>query len=301
LTSFFNRIGEYLKLFRIKHYIKNLLIFIPLFFSVSFYDTLNILACIAGFIAFSLLSSIIYIINDIKDREKDKNHSTKRHRPLAAGTITKRNAVKAAIALFVLLLAVLCFMRSAYEIPYTGISVLVIYFAFNIAYSFGLKNIPLIDLVILASGYILRVLFGALIINVTVSFWLYLVITLGSFYLGLGKRRNEISRQETGTRKVLKLYSFNFLDKNMYVCQTLCIVFYALWSIDDATVQRLQTSAFVFTVPVVFLILLRYSLNIERESDGDPTAIVFQDKPLCILMLLYAVVSCLILYRAGIL
>jgi 4-hydroxybenzoate polyprenyltransferase len=173
------------------------------------------------------------------------------------------------------------------------------YFVLNIAYSFGAKNIPIVDIVILASGYILRVIFGGVIINVSISFWLYLVITLCAFYLGLGKRRNEIVHQKTDTRKVLQAYTYNFLDKNMYVCQTLCVVFYALWSIDTDTVTRFGTRAFVYTVPVVFLILLKYSLNIERDSDGDPTTILWEDKALFVLVALYAVLSIIIVCFRG--
>jgi hypothetical protein len=120
------------------------------------------------------------------------------------------------------------------------------------------------------------------------------MITLCAFYLGLGKRRNEIITQGTGTREVLKGYSYNFLDKNMYVCQTLCVVFYSFWSVDSSTVQRLNTHAFVFTVPVVFLILLKYSLNIERDSEGDPIDVLLQDKALCVLVGLYVVMSVII-------
>jgi 4-hydroxybenzoate polyprenyltransferase len=180
----------------------------------------------------------------------------------------------------------------------TGI--LAAYLVLNVLYSFGAKNIPIIDIVILASGYILRVVFGGLIINTGISFWLYLVITLGSFYIGFGKRRNEIiNEQEKDTREVIKSYSYNFLDKNMYACQVLCIVFYAFWSIDDTTVQRLRTSGFVFTVPFIFLILLQYSFDIERNSDGDPVTVLLKDKALIALVFVYVAASCIILYRSG--
>jgi 4-hydroxybenzoate polyprenyltransferase len=253
-----------------------------------------------GFISFSLLSSIVYIINDLKDIEKDKNHSTKRNRPLPAGTISTQNAVIAIVVLFILLAVAVFSLRLSQNIVY-GIGILGAYLLLNVLYSFGAKNIPIIDIVILASGYILRVVFGGLIINTGISFWLYLVITLGSFYIGFGKRRNEIIKQEKNTREVIKAYSYNFLDKNMYACQVLCIVFYAFWSIDGPTVQRLRTSSFVFTVPLVFLILLRYSFDIERNSDGDPVTVLLRDKALIALVFVYVAVSCIILYRSGVL
>jgi 4-hydroxybenzoate polyprenyltransferase len=243
-----------------------------------------------GFFAFSMLSSIVYVINDIKDVEQDKLHSLKRRRPLAAGLITKKKAALSLFCLFILLIVFVFFIKSSHGIYY-AVSILSVYFALNIFYSFGAKAIPIIDITILASGYILRVIFGGVIIGVGISFWLYLVITLCAFYFGLGKRRNELSKQEKNTRKVLNAYTYNFLDKNMYVCQTLCIVFYALWSIDSATVQRLHTTAFIFTVPLIFLILLKYSLNIEANSDGDPISILFQDKILFALVALYTAIS----------
>jgi hypothetical protein len=122
------------------------------------------------------------------------------------------------------------------------------------------------------------------------------VITLGAFYLGLGKRRNEISGNETGTRAVMKFYSHNFLDKNMYVCQALCVVFYALWSIDSITIERFHTSALIYTVPLVLIIFLKYSLNIETEYDGDPTSVILSDKILLALCLVYIICAFCIVY-----
>jgi 4-hydroxybenzoate polyprenyltransferase len=291
-------IKEYLKLFRVDHYIKNILIFIPLFFSLSFYKIHSVITCIAGFCVFSLLSSAVYMINDIKDREDDKNHSRKRERPLAAGTVSTEAAVK---SIFIFLTTAACLvyaMRLSGGVIYAA-GVLTAYLALNIAYSFGAKNIPIIDVIILASGYVLRVVFGGLIINVTISFWLYLVITLCAFYLGFGKRRNEIAQGETNARKVLQEYTYNFLDKNMYVCQTLCVVFYSLWSVDSGTIRRLRTSAFVYTVPLVFLIFLKYSMNIEQGSDGDPVPVLWKDKALFALIVLYAIISAAIVCLGG--
>jgi 4-hydroxybenzoate polyprenyltransferase len=296
--DFVKRVQEYAKLFRVAHYLKNLLVFIPLFFSLSFYEIDRAFACVMGFIVFSLLASVVYIINDLKDVEKDRGDDGKRKRPLAAGTISPRNAIKSIFILFIILIFIICFM----DIPqnkWPAVYVLTAYFALNIGYSFGAKHIPIIDITILASGYILRVVFGGIIVGVSISFWLYLVVLFCAFYLGLGKRRNEIIKQGESARPVLKGYTYNFLDKNMYVCQALCIVFYALWSIDDSTIQRMHTSSFVFTVPIVFLILLKYSLNVERSADGDPITVLTRDKSLCALIILY-VVAVIIIVLPGI-
>jgi len=289
---------HYLQLLRVKHWIKNILIFIPLFFSVSFFNTSLIAGTVFGFICFSLLSSIVYILNDIKDVEKDRLHSTKCRRPLASGEISVSHAIVVLVILSMLLFFLLSMLRiqENYLFNLKPIGLMLLYMALNIAYSWGLKNIPIVDVTILASGYIIRVLFGSMIIGVNISVWLYLVITLSAYYMGLGKRRNEITSNETETRAVMKLYSHNFLDKNMYVCQALCVVFYALWSIDSVTVERFHTSAFVYTIPVILIIFLKYSLNIETNIDGDPTSVLLGDKILLSLCGAYVICAFCIIY-----
>ncbi|GHV28797.1 decaprenyl-phosphate phosphoribosyltransferase [Spirochaetia bacterium] len=291
-------VKEYITLLRVKHYVKNTLVFVPLFFSLSFYEVKNVYTGIFGFIVFSLLSSIVYILNDIKDIEKDKLHTIKCKRPLAAGTISKRSAVITALFLFILI-GLIIILTGIYK-SVLALYVLGLYLVLNILYSYGLKNIPIIDIVILASGFVFRVIFGGLIIGVEISVWLYLVVTIGAFYMGFGKRRNEMLQQGKETRGVTKAYSYNFLDKNMYVCQTLCIVFYSLWSIDAVTVARFQSNAFVFTIPLVVVLLLKYSLSAEADSDGDPTTVLFHDKILIVLVLVYIASALFIINLAGI-
>jgi 4-hydroxybenzoate polyprenyltransferase len=292
------KVKQYLQLLRVHHWIKNALIFIPLFFSSNLLKTSLISGIVLGFICFSLLSSIVYIINDIRDIEKDRLHNTKCRRPLASGEITVPHAIVILIILSILLIVLLIMLRIQGTHLYNlkSIGLLLLYTVLNIAYSWGLKNIPIVDVTILASGYIIRVLFGSVIIGVNISVWLYLVITLGAYYMGLGKRRNEITANEMKTRAVMKFYSHNFLDKNMYVCQALCVVFYALWSIDSVTVERFHTSAFVYTIPVILIIFLKYSLNIETDTDGDPTSVLLGDKVLLSLCGIYVVCAFCIIY-----
>jgi 4-hydroxybenzoate polyprenyltransferase len=293
----FARIKDYAALLRVRHWIKNVLIFIPLFFNINIFYIPHILSTAFGFVCFSLLSSIVYILNDIKDIEKDRRHSTKCHRPLASGRIPVPHALVTVAVLSLILVGLLALLSNQNALyNFKSIGLLLAYMLLNIGYSWGLKNIPIVDVTILASGYVIRVLFGALIIGVDISVWLYLVITMGAYYLGLGKRRNEIAGAETEKRAVMRFYSHNFLDKNMYVCQTLCVVFYALWSIDSATVQKIHTNAFVYTIPLILIILLKYSLNIETNSDGDPTSVVLHDKTLLLLCAVYAICAFCILY-----
>jgi len=298
MANFIVKTRYYLQLLRVRHWIKNILVFMPLFFSLNFLNPSLLADTVFGFICFSLLSSVVYILNDIRDMEKDRLHSTKRLRPLASGKIPVPHAVAAMVILSVLLIAMLIMVRTHGNRLFSlkAIGLLLLYAILNLAYSWGLKNLPLADVTILASGYVIRVLFGAIIIGVNVSVWLYLVVTLGAYYMGLGKRRNELTGNETGTRTVMRLYSHNFLDKNMYVCQALCVVFYALWSIDFETVERLHTSAFVYTIPIVLIIFFKYSLNIEANADGDPTSVLLGDKVLIFLCVAYIICAFCIVY-----
>jgi 4-hydroxybenzoate polyprenyltransferase len=261
-----------------------------------------IVAMFLGFICFSLASSIVYILNDIRDIEKDRFHSVKCHRPLASGIIPLSNAVAVIVVLSFALVALLVISRLLGGDLYNhaAVGLLLLYVLLNIGYSCGLKNIPIIDIAVLASGYVIRVIFGALIIGVNISVWLCLVVTMGAFYLGMGKRRNELTGNEKGRREVMRFYTHNFLDKNMYVCQALCVVFYAFWSIDSTTIEKFNTSAFVYTTPFILIILLKYSLNIETETetDGDPTSVILLDKPLLFLCMAYIICAfCIVFFN----
>jgi 4-hydroxybenzoate polyprenyltransferase len=234
----------------------------------------------------------------MRDIEKDRLHNVKCRRPLASGEIPLSYAVISLVILSALLIFFLTMLWILGNRLYylKSIGLLLLYMLSNIGYSWGLKNIPIVDVTILALGYVIRVLFGALIIGVDISVWLYLVITMGAYYMGLGKRRNEITDNEEGKRDVMRFYSHNFLDKNMYVCQALCVVFYALWSIDPVTIEKFHTSAFIFTIPLIFIIFLKYSLNIETDIEGDPTSVLFSDKILLLLCVIYVICTFFIVY-----
>ncbi len=170
--------------------------------------------------------------------------------------------------------------------------VIVIYLFLNIAYSGGLKNIPIVDVLILTIGFVLRIVYGAVVSGVAVSGWLYLTVFSGALFLSLGKRRNEIrQRGQTGeTREVLRLYSDSFLDKNMYVSLGLTIVFYALWAMAQ---NSLWMTGSVLLVVAIFM---RYTLVLEGDSDGDPVEVVTHDTVLLVLALSYVLYLGVVLY-----
>ena len=283
---------HYLKLMRVHHYIKNFLVFAALACSGQLFHLEKLTAGIAAFIAFCMVSSVVYIINDIRDVEKDRKHPTKCKRPIAAGIVSVKSAW--GLAIILMLIAIACNFLTFHV---TSTLLLALYLVLNLAYSFGLKNVPIVDVTILVAGFLIRILYGAFVTEITISNWLYLTVIALAFYFALGKRRNELKQIGDGeTRQVLKAYPVNFLDKNMGMCLTLANVFYALWSMDEKTMSFYNNEYLIFTVPIVLLITMKYSLDIEGESDGDPVEVLLHDKVLLALCVLYLAVMFAILY-----
>ena len=205
---------KYLKLLRVKHYLKNCLIFLPLFFSGNFIKGEILLKSLLGFFIFCILASGIYIFNDLIDLEQDRQHPTKKNRPIASGVISKANAFLIMIVLFVLVVGAQFWLfnlkvYSYKEFLYSSIALLA-YFIINILYSKYLKNIPIVDVILLATCFVIRVLYGGVIISVEISGWLYLTILSISLYMSLGKRRGELKKSDKSSRKVLEYYSEAF-------------------------------------------------------------------------------------------
>ncbi len=276
---------KYLKLIRIKHWIKNLLIFIPVM-SAGVITATNLKLDILGFFAFSFASSFIYIINDIKDIEKDKQHPRKKLRPLASGQITKNRAI--IIAILLLILSIITNLFITKSIFNLSLYFLLAYIIINISYSFGLKNIAIIDIILLASGFILRVYYGASILNIEVSKWLFLTIMSASLFLGLGKRKKELLTNKN-TRNVLKEYNEEFLDKFQYLNLSMMFVFYSLWTLEQ------KNEYMYLTIPLLIIIFMKYSLIIEKSGEGDPTTILYQNKAFLLLCTVYATIMILLL------
>lgn len=289
------RILDIVRMMRPQHYIKNLLIFVSITFDRALFDFSSLFHVFGGFIAFSLLTSVVYIINDIKDAHADRQHELKRFRPIASGAVS----VPAASVIAGVLL-IISFGINAIAEPRFGRASLIMlaYLAVNLGYSMGLKHIPLLDVVLLVAGFLLRVLYGAALIDSTVSVWVYLTVITLSFYLGLGKRRNELKKigGEGAVRKVLQFYSYEFLDKFMYLCLTCAIVFYALWSADATIAAKYNTDKLVWTVPLVIVLLMKYSADIESDSYGDPVDVIIHDKVLLVLSGVFAIVMLLLIY-----
>ena len=270
------------------HVLKNVLVLMPAFFGG------RILAAgmpLLGFVSMSLASSAVYALNDVHDAPRDRLHPQKRSRPVASGEVSPAQAA---------LLAALCFALSValplgFGAPPVSLWPLLLYVAANLAYSLlGFKDIPIVDVTIVALGFVLRVMYGGLLAGVEVSSWLLLTVMMASYYMALGKRRNELRDTREQTRAVLTRYTYDFLDRQMYLFLTLTVAFYSLWSVDAHTAPHA-----VLTVPVVILLLMRYSLVVEGESDGDPTEVILHDRMLLALAAVYVVLMFGLIYMQG--
>ncbi len=292
---------HYLRLMRIKHYIKNLLIFFPLFFSERLKENGGsgkslIITTLLAFAAFCFICSFVYIFNDLCDVKNDRAHPTKKNRPIASGRVPVLNAVVLGGALLVVSAAILIFIKADI---YTWLCAIV-YILINIAYSKGLKNVPVFDIAILGAGYPIRIMYGGFVSGIPVSAWLFLTTLCISFYLGAGKRRGEYvkyraAREDSAeakvTRPVLYKYDLQYLESHMYLCLGLGIAFYSFWAMEKST-------ALIYTVPIVLLIIMKYNLLLygEKEVDGDPIETLFKSKGLILLMIIYAVYVLLFMY-----
>lgn len=288
--------GKYLRLMRVKHYIKNLLVFLPLIVSGKAINIEMISKVLMGFISFSLAASIIYIINDIYDVDYDRKNYKKKDRPIASGEISKKRAVEILFVLFIMVM-LLNIGRGNNLLSWI---ILFTYVIINIAYSIWLKNIPILDVSIIVAGFVLRVTYGGAVIGVSISNLMYLTIMMLSFYLAFGKRRNEILMYDNHARIVLKYYTKEFLDKMMYISLGLAITFYSLWCITPNEITN-ESRKLLWTIPIVLIILIRYCMNVEEENDGDPAEILLGDRPLLLLVSFYGVLLMGLIYSEPIL
>lgn len=284
---------KYIRLMRMHHYIKNLLICAPIFFAGRMLEIELWIKLIWAFLAFGMLSSLVYIINDIRDAENDRRHPTKCKRPIASGEISEKSAEMFAAVLVVLI--VLCCICGGFGIHTVG--TMAFYLALNLLYSFGLKNYPVVDIAILASGFVLRLILGSTVTGIEVSDWLYLTVTMAAFYFALGKRRNEwIKYGGSDTRKVLKAYNKSFLNSMMYMCLSLTLVFYSMWTVESG--HGIGNMRLIWTVPIALLICMKYCLVIESDSDGDPVEVLLHDKVILLLCSIWAAIIIVAIYMS---
>ncbi|MBI5472064.1 MAG: decaprenyl-phosphate phosphoribosyltransferase [Ignavibacteriae bacterium] len=291
------RAGAYLKLIRPKQWIKNLFVFAPLIFAKELFDAGPVIAAVEAFVAFCLAASAVYVINDIADVEADRLHPVKRHRPIAAGAVSATEAYLLIAMLLVGASLAAYAMDSLFQLILAG------YVAMNVAYSFRLKHIVLLDVFIVAAGFMMRVLGGAYAIRVETSTWLVLCTLFISLFLGFAKRRGELVVIEDAAypeRKVLQLYRVEFLDQMLTIAAAGTVISYALYTVAPRTLIVFGTDKLIYTTVFVIYGIFRYLYLIHTtRSTDNPTNAITSDWPILITATLW-VISCVLLIYFGV-
>lgn len=288
----------YFKLLRPKDWAKNLFLFIPLFFSGSLFNWNVYPDLLLGFVCFCLIASSIYIINDYKDIEDDKKHPEKRKRPLASGAVSKSTSVIICILLILAGFGVGFFIREKF------LFILAIYFFLNLAYSFGLKNVPILDIVILAIGFVLRIKGGAVIAHIGVSEWLNIMVFLLALFMAIGKRRDDVLlKQSSGTemRKAVKGYNIEYLNVVLSLVCAVIVVAYFMYTMSPEVLRRMGTYRLYYTCLFVLAGILRYlQIIFVQSASGSPTKILYKDRFIQISLVLWIASFYLIIYMKDI-
>jgi decaprenyl-phosphate phosphoribosyltransferase len=268
-------------LLRSHQWIKNLFVLAPLFFAFDF-SSEKFITVIIGFSLFSLAASGIYILNDYHDIDEDREHPTKKNRPLASSAVSKHSAI---ILMIVFLMASL--IGSIY-LSHIFALILVVYMAMNIAYTFGLKHISILDISIIAIGFVLRIYAGAALIDSTPSMWIVLVTFLLALFLALAKRRDDCLLALDGkkTRKNIDGYNLEMVNAAMTLMAGVTVVAYIMYTVSPDVTQRLGTHNLYITALFVIIGILRYmQLTFVEQNSGSPTKLVLKDRFLQIVLI----------------
>lgn len=292
------KIRKYLKLIRASHWIKNIFLFVPLVYSKKLFNWDDLSLTLLGFMAFNFASSIVYVLNDIVDKDRDSLHPKKRLRPIPAGDISVKEAY---VVLLVLGVFTILF---SFQLNYAFAMVVIAYILLNTVYSFKLKNIVLLDIFSIAGGFILRVAAGTVVIGVAASSWLVLITLFISLFLAVMKRMSEsdlLSSEDQDhipVRRVLENYSKRFIDQISAVSAGGVIVFYALYTVSPRTVETFETENLIYTTAFVVFGIFRYMYLVYQHHRGENTIdIMLHDLPTILNSLLYVVVTLLIVYK----
>ncbi len=286
----------WIRLLRPSQWIKSTFVFAPLIFSGHLFDPQQSRTALIAFVSFSLMSSFIYIINDIFDRETDRLHPVKRRRPIAAGEIS----IPAAAAVAAVLI-VASFLLAA-PLPFGFVVALASYCLLEVFYSIALKQVVLLDIFCIAGGFMLRVVGGAVVIGVTMSSWIILCTMFLSLFLAVAKRRGELilfrSIGDGGGRRVLQEYDTALLDQLMTIAATGMAISYALYTVAEDTVAIHHTENLVFTTIFVLFGVFRYLYLVVRKNLGEnPVSVILHDRPMLLNLALWLVVCVFIIYR----
>ena len=276
---------EIIKLLRPHQYIKNVFVFAPLLFSFEF-TTIQVVDTFIAFVLFCMIASSIYIFNDLLDIEEDKKHPKKCFRPLASGKV-KKNVAKMLIASLSL-----SALSISYAFNQVLFSVLLIYFVLNIAYSLKFKHITIVDIFIIAIGFVLRLFAGASVINNQLSMWIIIMTFLLALFLAVAKRRDDVvlSSQGKETRKNIDGYNLEFVNAVMVFMSAVIVVAYILYTVSNEVIARINSQYLFLTTFFVILGIMRYmQLTFVEHNSESPTKIVLKDRFLQITIVLWLI------------
>ena len=267
------------------HWVKNVIVFAALIFAQVYMMPDKVWLALLAFAAFCLATSSVYLINDIFDRESDRNHPIKSKRPLASGLLPVWAAAIASIALFVISIAIAAYINML------TILALAAYLVLNLAYSMILKHVVIIDVMTIAAGFVLRAVAGGFAIEVPISAWLLVCTTLLALFLSFGKRRHELTLLTDGAtdhRKSLESYSTPFLDQMISVVTASTVVAYAFYTLSPEVADHFGTRWLPLTIPFVLYGIFRYLFLIfHKEMGGNPTRLMLTDPPVLVCVMLW--------------
>lgn len=286
------------RLIRAPHWIKNAFLFVPLVYSRNLFHWEYFSLTLLGFVAFNLASSMVYVLNDIVDRDRDKLHPKKKLRPIPAGEVSPTSAIVVLGILGLLTVILSLMLNLQFQI------IILAYLLLNTAYSFKLKHIVLLDIFSIAGGFILRVWAGTVVISVEASSWLILITLFISLFLAVMKRMSESELLNTEeqdhilVRKVLENYSRRFIDQISAVSAGGVIFFYAFYTVAPRTTEIFGTDDLIYTTPFVVFGMFRYMYLVYQHNKGESTIeILMQDIPTIVNAMLYLSTTVLIVYK----
>ncbi len=290
----FATVSALIKSMRPNQWMKNLILFAGVIFAQQLSSPDLVLKTVAAFALFCLLSSVIYIINDIKDMDKDRVHPLKSKRPIAAGELSVSFAMVSAAGMAGIALVLAFLLNSGFG------WVALLYVVLLCGYSFYFKHLVILDVLTIAIGFVLRAIAGAVVIQVEFSSWLLLCTILLALFIGLSKRRHELvllGDNAQSHRKILEEYSPYLLDQMISVVTASTLMAYALYTMAPETIQKFGTPYMILTIPFVIYGIFRYLYLVHhKEKGGNPTTILVTDTPILMDILLWALVSVLIIY-----
>ena len=289
----------YLKLLRVEQWVKNLFVFIPLFFSGKIFETTQLFETIFSFIIFSFTASSIYVINDYSDIESDRAHPEKCRRPLASGEISVGRAKLVLVGLVISTIGLIISLSDVfgYNVLKFG-AVISSYFVMNLAYTFRLKHIAIVDISIIAVGFVLRVLAGGYATGIVVSQWAIILTFVLALVLAVGKRRGELVNTQLlgNTRKALDGYNIQFADIVLSISVTLAIVSYIMFVISPETQKEFTNKVFYTFIFVIFAFLRYLQQTLVYNRTESPTKMIYKDRYIQVVLALWGFAFLILIY-----